>query len=154
VVVVRFFEQLKTRWPQYQVDIDSETDQPSPGEFRQVTELPRDRGEFYVVRDAAMDRFSDDHAYALMSDGEGPFLLVYDRLQNVDFRLEDVIEPASPPGEIGAPDPYSARLCCPHIWQFTLVTPDEPSQHSFSNWLYRLLCNQCLANDIRRSSNG
>ncbi|MCA9058591.1 MAG: hypothetical protein KDA85_08830 [Planctomycetaceae bacterium] len=146
-VVVQFFAQLQTRWPKYQFDIESTTKQPTSGEFISVEDLPKDRAEFYVVRDAAMNQHSDEHAYAPMSDGEGPFLLAYDRLQNVNFQLHGVTEPARPPGEIGAPDPYQASLCAPEIRRFTLVTPGDVSQHPFSQWLHQLLC------DLARTGN-
>jgi len=146
-VTVRFFEQLRSRWPAFLVDIDSQADRPAPGEIDPSSELPTERGEFSVVRDAAMDQFSDENGYALMSDGEGPLLLIYERVPDVDYGLEGVIEPASPPGEVGVAAPYKATLCCREIWRFTLVTPNDPSQHSFSESLYQRLCDQCLADD-------
>lgn len=132
---------------------------PSSRQSTSVTlvELPESGSQIYAVRDEAMDKFADDHAYALMDDGEGPVSFMYSKRGPLIFELNGVKElaktvaamNASDPYDkrlsrgINPPEPYDASLCSPILFEVTIVTPKCPREDSFSAWILRQCRTAC-----------
>jgi hypothetical protein len=89
-------------------------------------------------RDGAMARHMEDHAYAPMADGDGPFAVITRERRDVVFELAGLSELSAAdhtPGGPRPPDPYRAWLCSPLVVEVTAVTPADPAAHPFSVWV-------------------
>ncbi|GAA3738290.1 hypothetical protein GCM10022225_21560 [Plantactinospora mayteni] len=106
-----FIDRLAQRWPALLVTVETggESETQLRWTLRRERSLPATEGWLYLLRDAEMDAYSDDHAYDPMPDGDGPLSVIY------------------------RPDRSSGGT------QLTLVSPDDPAGHPFSGWAYDLL---------------
>lgn len=111
-----FLDRVARRWPGLLTTVETggESEAQSPWAQRRQHPLPAREGWLYLLRDAEMDAYSDDHAYDPMRDGDGPFSVIY--------------RPADGPGD---------------STQLTLVSPGDPAGHAFSGWVYELLA-ECV----------
>lgn len=82
--VRRFLDEWLVRWPDMLVNITDREYDPVDGmedgsqPWRAVRDLlPVHAGTVFAMRDAAMDEFSDEWAFALDGRGEGPVQFVY-----------------------------------------------------------------------------
>jgi len=133
-----------------------------------LEELPESRAQIYAVRDEAMDKFTDEHAYALMDDGEGPVSFMYSKRGPLIFELTGVSELSKGTAELSArnasdfydrrlsngirpPEPYEASICSPILFEVTIVTPERPREDSFSMWVLKQVQN-CLLMDYTQRS--
>jgi hypothetical protein len=140
----RVLDAVLVRWPNALV-----LDDPKAGCIATQTlgdnQLPRERADWIVLRDQAMHRHMDEHAYALMPDGDGPFGLLVRKRCTVEFQCESLAElqVTDEKPRVGKIDPYPAWLCSPVVFEVSVVTPGDPVKHPFCAWACRVVREAC-----------
>ena len=125
-----------------------------PGADLTPDRLPDGPGVLLFVRDAAMARHMEDHAYVPMSNGAGPFAIHARVRRRVEFNCEglDELRVTDDPLPVGrAPEPYRAWLCSPVVYEITAVTPGDPDEHPFSAWVLETVKRACGETTARNS---
>jgi hypothetical protein len=143
-VIRRILDAVLVRWPKALV-----LDDPKVGcvAARSLGDdhLTRERVDWILLRDQAMDGHMEKHAYALMADGDGPFGLLVRKRCAVEFRFENLAElqVTDEKPRVGQIDPYPAWLCSPVVFEVSVVTPDDPGKQPFCAWACRVVREAC-----------
>jgi hypothetical protein len=147
LVFLRVLAAILSRWPAALVqDLDDPKEGYLPAATFPEERLPDGPGFLLFLRDQAMVRHMDDHAYAPMADGDGPFAVIARTRREVDFRISALTElrVTDERESIGnGPRPYPAWLCSPVVFEITLVSPGNPEADPFCIWLLQMVREAC-----------
>ena len=97
-----------------------------------------DNKEILYAKDEKMLREHEDIGFTKNDSGESCFLLMAEKLKNIDFEIM-VNKQIEPKTGFASPDPYESRLISKSTWMYTLVLPDIISDCLFCNKLYNSL---------------
>jgi hypothetical protein len=144
-VFATFIDSLSSRWPAARFSLGW-GDGPFVGrDGIAVENLPAEAGEVFAVRDREMEGHFTERSYTPMLDGEGPVAILARVRPGVAFRCERLDEVRADDRRPGEVEPYSAWLCCPSLYEITVITPAAPSRDSFSARVCEAARAACLA---------
>jgi hypothetical protein len=140
-VFMEIFQAIKSKWPLHYVEMDGSKivwgAKTTPQQL-----LDKSEGVVHFSRDKDMDACFNDNGYYLGSDGEGPFSLFFSRLGFVTIEAD--VKTLAYESEIDLKkDDFMAVICGKEFYMMTLVTPEDPIQDKFSNWLVDLMIKAC-----------
>lgn len=101
--------------------------------------------EFFFCKDKRMMSFHDKRGYSIDKNGEGCFSLYinFAKRFNASISIEKEIENSI--GDFNR-DPYEAKIVLNGIYEYTLVTPENPNTDEFSRFLIESLIQSLTRN--------
>jgi hypothetical protein len=143
-VFAAFIGSLSTRWPAARFSLGW-GDRPFLDRDRIAAEdLPAEAGELFAVRDREMEEHFAERSCTPMPEGEGPVAILARVRPCVVFRCERLDEVRANDRRPGEVEPYLAWLCCPSLYEVTVVTPAAPGGDPFSGWACEAVRAACL----------
>jgi hypothetical protein len=134
VVFERLLAAVLARWPAAIVDLE-----PAAAGLQPVAEITAAqclKSEWPLFhRDTAMAQHMQQHGYAPMADGDGPFAVIVRERKDIEFEIAGIneLQAADHQQSVGQPPSgYHAWLCGPLVYEITAVTPSDPTADLFS----------------------
>lgn len=136
-----FVSRLRTRWPDLRLSIELYDE---GQQFRNVDQLEPYLDRMAKARSVFVWCFRDLSTSRLWWDDECDNLdLIYHNLVEFHFRkrtgvrfsLAEVDEVQCEDASIGKVNPYPAILCTPHVLEVQIITPTDPPQAEFAEWV-------------------
>jgi hypothetical protein len=140
-----FIDSLSARWPEARFSLGWGNAPFVRRDCMAAENLPAEGGELFAVRDLEMERHFDERSYTPMPGGEGPVGLLARVRSGVVFNCEQLDEVRADDRRPGEIEPYHAWLCCPSLYEVTVITPTDPGHGVFSGWVCEAARAACLA---------
>lgn len=120
----KFTSSIKKRWPTFMDEED----------WNSMLHNPNEKIDFFFCKDEKMSDFHDENGYSINASGEGCFyvIVIFIEQFNANVTIEKEIENSH--GDFNR-DPYDAIIAFNSIYEYTIVTPDDPSEDEFSSFL-------------------
>lgn len=105
---------------------------------REQDENDKDNVDIYVLKDDEMDKFSDEYAYALDKNGEGPFMLYAKKcpLLQGEYRVVSYNEPKRLRGFKPYDEMLNDVISLIDVFQYSLILPEIIEESDFCKNIY------------------